>query len=239
MTIRCRVGRPCSSFGVTSMVLSTNPERCSFPYQLAARDFDAGGRVNSIRSTQPIQTENRDCIAFPRKPSDQGEGTRFNFSKGNWQWDIRTDTTVWSEQLRRMIGRENATIPPFKEHFRFYTSESWIRLVDATLELLQTGTPYELKLQMLHADGGRRWVIRNGEAVGDEHGDILELRGTVDEISEWMPQAGYSEGDWRTKSIEDTTRRLLQAQEQENVKLAIELRASICERISLLAAQIQ
>jgi len=139
-----------------------------------------------------------------------------------------------------MIGRENATIPPFKEHFCIYTSESWIRLVDATLELLQTRTPYELKLQMLHADGGRRWVIHTGEAVSDEHGDILELRGTVDEISEWMAQAGNSEGDWRTRSIaEDATRRFLQAQEEENVKLAIELRASICQRVSLLAAQIQ
>jgi hypothetical protein len=223
------------------MSLPTNPERCSFPiYQLAAHDFEAGAQAKSIRSTQPIPTENRHCISFPRKPYDQVEEAKFNSSKGNWHWDIRTDTTVWSEQLYRMIGRENGTIPPFKEHFRFYTSESWIRLVDATLKLLQTGTPYELTLQMLHADGGRRWVIRNGEAASDERGDILELRGTVDEISEWMALVGNSEENCRTRSIaEDTIGRLIQAQEEGNAKLAIELRASICQRVSLLAAQIE
>jgi signal transduction histidine kinase len=164
---------------------------------------------------------------------------RFNSSKGNWHWDIRTDTTVWSEQLYRMIGREHATIPPFKDHSRFYTSESWIRLVDATLELLQTGTPYELTLQMLHTDGGRRWVIRNGEAVSDEHGDILELRGTVQEISKGMAQGGNVERDWRTGSVDvHTTGRLIQAQVEENANLAIELRGSVCQRLSLLAVQL-
>lgn len=222
------------------MSLSMNPGSSSFPFdQLANRDFEAQDQAKSIRSTQANQTENRGCISFPRKPYDQAEDIGFNSSKGNWQWDIRTDTTVWSEQLYRMIGREHATVPPFKEHSRFYTSDSWIRLVDSTLELLQTGTPYELTLQMLHSDGGRRWVIRNGEAVTDEHGDILELRGTVQEISKGMAQGGNPEGDWRTRSIDVyTTGRLMQAQVEKNAKLASELRSRTCQTLSLLAVQI-
>ena len=223
------------------MNLLINSARCRFPlYQCAEHDFEAGSQAKSIGSTRPIQMENRDCIIFfRRKPYDEVEEASFNSWKGTWRWDIRTDTTVWSEQLYGMIGRKNATVLPFKEHFRFYTSESWIRLVDATLELLRTRIPYELTLQMLHTDGGRRWVIRNGEAVSDEKGNILGLRGTVQDISEWMAQPRNAEGDWRTRSIaEDTAGRLIQAQEQENAKLAIELRESICQRVSLLAAEI-
>ena len=220
------------------MGLSKNPGRSSFPvYQNAARDLDARGQAKSITSTQQVQTDHQDRIT--RKRHDQVEEMRFNSSKGDWHWDIRTDTTVWSKQLYRMIGREEATIPPFKEHFRFYTSESWLRLVDATLELLKTGTPYELTLQMLHADGGRRWVIRNGEAVSNEHGDILELRGTVHEVNKGMVLGGNTEGAWRKRSIdEDTAGRLIQAQVEENVTLAIELRGSICQRLSLLAVRV-
>jgi signal transduction histidine kinase len=224
------------------MSLLTNPERCRVPlYQFAEHDFEARSQTKPVGSTQPTYMENRDCIiSFPREPYDQVEETRFNSWKGTWQWDIRTDRTVWSEQLYRIIGRENATIPPFKEHFRFYTLESWIRLVDATSQLLQSGTPYELTLEMLHTEGGRRWVIRNGEAVSDEHGNILELRGTVQDISEWMAQAANAEGDWRTRPIaEDTTGRLIQAQDEENAKLAIELRESICQRVSLLVAEME
>ena len=92
-----------------------------------------------------------------------------------------------------------------------------MRLVDGTLDLLQSGTPYELTLQMLHADGGRRWVIRNGEAVRNEYGDIVELGGTVQEISEGLARTRNAEGHWLTTSIaEDSTGRLVQAQEKEN-----------------------
>jgi signal transduction histidine kinase len=224
------------------MSLSTNRQRSRFPlHQPDAFDFETGGKAESIGSTPTMQGESRDCvISFPRKPYDQVEQTKFNSWNGDWHWHIRTDTTVWSEQLYRLIGRETATIPPFKEHFRFYTSESWIRLVDATLLLLQTGTPYELTLQMLHNDGGQRWVIRSGEAVSDEHGDIFELRGTVQDVSELMAQQGNTERDWWTgANAEDTTGHLIQAQEEKNAKLAIELRDSICQRVSLLAVEIQ
>jgi signal transduction histidine kinase len=160
--------------------------------------------------------------------------------KGSWYWDIRSDTTVWSEPLYGIVGRENAAVPPFREHFRFHTSESWIRLVDATLELLQNGTPYELRLQMLHADGTRKWVVRNGEAVRNERGDILELRGTVQGISERTAEVANAGRDWRTKSsAEDETSRLIQAQEEDNAKRASELRDNICQRVALLAAEIQ
>lgn len=219
---------------------STTAGRCRFPLsQIAAPDFEAEGQAKPIRSTQAIHMENRDCIiSFRRRPYDQVEETRFR--KGTWRWDIRTDTTVWSEPLYRMIGWEVAAIPPFREHSRFYSSESWVRLVDATVTMLQTGTPYELALQMLHTDGGRTWVIRKGEPVNDERGHIVELRGTVHEISEGMAQAANADRDRRTRSIaEETAGRLIQAHEEENATLAIELRENICQRVSLLAAEIQ
>ena len=183
--------------------------------------------------------QSRDCaMSVQRNPHDKKD-TEFNSPKGTWHWDVRTDTTVWSEQLYGIVGRENATIPPFKEHCRFHTSESWIRLVDATLELLQNRTPYELRLQMLHADGTRRWVIRHGEAVCNEQGDILQLRGTVQDVSDCMRQVGKADPDWPRPGSENAANRLIQAHEQENAKRASELRDSICQRVALLAVKIQ
>ena len=35
---------------------------------------------------------------------------------GSWQWDARTDTVTWSEELYRLDGRDpNLPAPPFKE----------------------------------------------------------------------------------------------------------------------------
>lgn len=196
--------------------------------------------TNHARSRFPLGQRPDTSGSVHHNPHDKVEPAEFNGRKGSWHWDVRTDTTVWSEPLYGIVGWENAKIPPFRAHSCFYTSESWVRLVDATLELLQTGTPYELRLQMLNTDGTRRWVIHNGEAVRNERGDILQLRGTVRDISEWMLRVGKDERDWQIKSNpEDATSYLIQAREEKNAKRASDLRDNICQRMALLAVNIQ
>lgn len=162
--------------------------------------------------------------------------------KARWQWDIKTDITTWSEQLYRIAGRDPAmALPSFREHSSFYTSDSWGRLITAILRVLQTGEPYELELQMLRPDGTRRRVISSGEAVRDADGDILRLCGTVGDITERKWQVIRAER--APGPVQNTdyriSRRLIQAQENENTKIANELRDNICQKLCLLAVRIQ
>jgi len=162
--------------------------------------------------------------------------------KGSWNWDLRTDRTTWSEQLYWMVGRDrNEAVPCFTQHSCFYTSSSWDQLVTATLALLQTGETYELGLQMLHTDGTRRRVIATGEAVRDYRGQILQLCGTIEDISERKRQVASAERELQTKAHADckATSRLVQAQEKENCNIATALRDNVCQRVSLLAAWFQ
>jgi signal transduction histidine kinase len=161
--------------------------------------------------------------------------------KASWQWDIRTDVTTWSEQLYRIAGRDpETTLPSFKEHSRFYTSVSWDRLTAATARVLQTGQPYELELQIRRPDGTRRRVMGSGEAVRDAKGDILRLCGTVEDITDHNWQV--IRADEPESLMNDEYRisaRLIQAQDEENSRIAKELRDHICQKICLLAVEIQ
>jgi two-component system sensor histidine kinase UhpB len=161
--------------------------------------------------------------------------------EASWQWDIRTDVTTWSEQLYRIAGRDPETaVPSFKEQSSFYTSVSWDRLTAATLQVLQTGQPYELELQMCRPDGNRRRVISSGEAVRDDQGDILRLCGTVEDITERNFQ--IFRGEELERLMNDDYRisaRLIQAQDEENARIAQELRDYICQKLVLLAVEIQ
>ena len=210
-------------------------------YQLTPCELESRSRTDTTVSTNPTGGQSRECIiSFRHEPSPQADQPEFDPWTGAWEWDIRTDETIWSEQLCWITGRdENAEVPSFKDQSCFYTSESWVRLVDATLWLLQTGAPYELGLQMLHTDGSRRWIIHRGEAVRDEHGDILQLRGTVQDITQWRRGVAKEELNPRPKSNDNTTGRLIQAQEEENVRLASKLRDNISQRVSLLVVSIQ
>ena len=87
---------------------------------------------------------------------------------GSWWWDPATDTVTWSEGLYRIAGRDPKMPPPgFKEHSRFYTPESFARLTAAVERAVQTGTPFELELEMVRADGSLRSVTSRGEAERD------------------------------------------------------------------------
>ena len=104
---------------------------------------------------------------------------------GAWQWDPETDTVTWSEELYRIAGISPAEpAPSYKDHPKLYTTASWERLRNAVEESLRTGKPYKLDLEMVRADGTTRWVIGRGEVKHDDEGRLLQLHGTVQDISD-------------------------------------------------------
>jgi PAS domain S-box-containing protein len=104
---------------------------------------------------------------------------------GSWQWISDTDTVVWSEGLYRIAGRE-ADLRPirYREYPRLFTPGSWSRLDVAVQQARSDGAPFELDLELLRPDGSTRWVIARAETLHDHDGDIVGLRGTVQDITE-------------------------------------------------------
>ena len=104
---------------------------------------------------------------------------------GSWQWDSRTDTVTWTEELYRIVGRDpRLPAPSYKEHPGIYAAESWERLQLAVAEALQTGSSYKLELEIIFPDSTTRWATARGEPLRDEHGQIIGLHGTVQDITE-------------------------------------------------------
>src|ERR1017187_7475493 len=103
---------------------------------------------------------------------------------GSWVWDVERDTAEWSEALYRLTGQDPASPPPrFEELHRFYTPESWERLHAAVDRALESGTPYELDLEVVLPDGRRGWETARGEAEREASGRIVRLRGTSQDIT--------------------------------------------------------
>ncbi len=104
---------------------------------------------------------------------------------GSWQWDPDIDAVTWSDELYRIAGLDpGLPAVTYAQHSKLYAPESWLRLRSAVEEALRTGTPYELDLEMNHADGrGRLVVVAKGEVGRDGTGRIVQLRGTVQDIT--------------------------------------------------------
>jgi PAS domain S-box-containing protein len=122
--------------------------------------------------------------ALRRKGAELEEAQRLA-QVASWHWDVKTDKFSWSDQLFRISGRDpTLPAPSYKEHPKLFTPESWSRLNAVVERALRTGSPYEVDLEMVHADGSTRSIAARGEAVRDASGLVVQLRGTVQDITE-------------------------------------------------------
>ena len=73
---------------------------------------------------------------------------------GTWRLDLATNEVVWSEELYKMYGFDPTNpVPPYTEHMKLFTSESWSRLTTSLENTRTTGIPYELELETVTKDG--------------------------------------------------------------------------------------
>jgi PAS domain S-box-containing protein len=165
-----------------------------------------------------------------RKESELKDAQRLA-GVGSWHWDAATDRVVWSEELYRIAGRDpNLPAVSYTEHSQLYTPESWDRLRAVVETALHSGTPYELDLEMVRADGTHRWVRARGDAHRESSGEIARLRGTVQDITERK---------LAEEALSSVPGRLLEAQEAERARIARDLHDDIGQRLALLALTLE
>lgn len=104
---------------------------------------------------------------------------------GSWNRDLRTGTTEWSDQTFRLHGLDpGGPMPQPEDSTQFYDPASAAALLAAYGRLRQDGTPYEVMVRLQPGPGRARAIIARGEAVRDDEGRIVRIRGTVVDVSE-------------------------------------------------------
>ena len=168
---------------VTFESLHQRKDGSTYPVEINLKrvDLDRAYLVNVVRDI----SERKRVEEALRQKSDQLAEAQRLAGLGSWEWDARTDTVTWSEELYRLYGRDlNLPAPPYKEHPNLFTAESWDRLQRAVWGALHAGTLYELDMEVFVSGPSTKWVIARGEPMRAADGQILGLRGTVQDITE-------------------------------------------------------
>jgi PAS domain S-box-containing protein len=104
---------------------------------------------------------------------------------GSWNLDIASGKVTWTEELYKMYGFDpTQPVPPYPEHMKLFTPESWEILSTSLAKTRETGIPYELELKTIKKDGTNGWMWVRGEAVLDESNKIIGLWGAAQDIAE-------------------------------------------------------
>jgi PAS domain S-box-containing protein len=190
--------------------------------------FDKAGKmIRLIGMTADITERKLAEEALHQKGAALTEAERLA-GVGSWQWDARTDTVTWSAGLYRLAGRDpKLPAPSRKEQLGLlFSPENYEREERAIHGALQDGKPYKLDIEVVRPDFTTKWVISRGEPLRDAAGNIIGLRGTLQDITERK---------LAEEAFASVGRRLIEAQEQERTRIARELHDDICQRLVLLA----
>ncbi|MGB3607543.1 MAG: chemotaxis protein CheB [Psychroserpens sp.] len=103
---------------------------------------------------------------------------------GSWVLDINTGKVSWSKELYRIYGRNfNSSPPTYQEHSSYFSEQDWKTLTKAIDLTLETGTPYELELEMTNENGQEGWIWVKGEIYQDIIASSPTLRGSAQDIT--------------------------------------------------------
>jgi PAS domain S-box-containing protein len=142
------------------------------------------GSPATLSVFQDITELRRAEDALRRNAKDLRESQRIAHV-GSWRLDVATHQVVWTEELYNMYGFDpSLPPPPYTEHMKLFTPESWERLSTALAHTRETGIPYTLELETVRKDGSNGWMWVQGEAVVDSAGKKIELWGAAQDITE-------------------------------------------------------
>jgi PAS domain S-box-containing protein len=145
----------------------------------------AGKTAGVVLVFHDVTEKRRARDALQQKEAELSEAQRISHI-GNWYWDAKTDATMGSDELLRIYGFDPNTqlMPAFREQRgRCYPVEDWERVNAAVQKTMQTGIGYELDVQAIR-NGKLTWVTTRSAVVRDADGQIVGLRGTVQDITE-------------------------------------------------------
>lgn len=104
---------------------------------------------------------------------------------GNWSFDINSHKIVWSDEVFRIYGRDPSQSEPSYEQLLQQIHPDDVAQFQHYVEQAMTeGKSYEHEQRIVRSDGSIRYVLAKGEAVFNSSGQVVQLFGTVQDISE-------------------------------------------------------
>ncbi len=104
---------------------------------------------------------------------------------GSWEFDVILNKFTWSSEVFRLFNLDPAIPEPtYFQLLEMYHPDDR-EIFDQSINLaISQGIPYKIELRILPASGHIRYVEIRGETIYSESGEVIQLLGTVMDITE-------------------------------------------------------
>ncbi|MGY2464217.1 EAL domain-containing protein [Vreelandella sulfidaeris] len=103
---------------------------------------------------------------------------------GGWYVDVAVGLPNWSDEICRIHGLPAGFQPTVKQAIEFYAPSSQPRIQEVFNTCCQQGVSFDEELEVITYQGKHIWVRVIGKAVRDEQGQITQVQGSTQDITE-------------------------------------------------------
>ena len=108
---------------------------------------------------------------------------------GHWDWNIKEDNIVWSDEIYRIFGLAPQEFEATYEAFLNSVHKDDREFVRVSVnKAIQDIEKYSIDHRIVHPDGTIRFVHEEAEVTFDEEGEAVRMIGTVQDITERVKQ---------------------------------------------------
>jgi PAS domain S-box-containing protein len=140
---------------------------------------------------------------------------------GSWDWDLRSNTVTWSDELYRIFGLQPGEINVAGDAMSFIHPEDRELVMSTVQSSVKNKEPYSFYYRALRPDGDVRIVHSRGHIVSDEDGNTIRVFGATQDVTE------LKRAEEKLKSTSAQLRalsaRIHSAKEEEGTRIAREL----------------
>ena len=130
-------------------------------------------------------TDRKRMDAALRRTLEMSKKTESIANIGSWEWEISTDTVIWSDMLFHIFQLDpDGRAPSWAEHPKLYHPEDFEKLRHAVETAVADGKPYEMELRAFRKDGEIRICQAKGFPETWKDGQVVRLFGLLQDITD-------------------------------------------------------
>jgi PAS domain S-box-containing protein len=125
---------------------------------------------------------------------------------GYWNWDLRSNKTMWSPETYRIYGFDPSGPPPgLEEVLSRYHPDDAVTLAACVDRAVTLGESYDLEARLIQPNGETRSVISSATALRDGDGRVCLVHGSFQDITDLrLAEASLRQSEARFRGAFET-----------------------------------